>query len=255
MPETQSSVNLPVALREGLEGLALDVSQQTGDRLVSVVLYGDPAKGEPIDVERTSIPVMIVLKDASVETLSEIAGSVHTAMRKHNVAPFVLSENDLRSSTDVFPVKFLDMQSSHVLLAGDDLLSELEISTEHLRLRCEQELRNLTLRLRNVFLRAESDENLRRAISDAVPAFFNMLGAILTLKTGLAPVGRQATVDDAAKQLDVDRELLDSVRTLRPDSNSVSGHELRTLLGRFVNLVESLAGMMDVFEHTDATGD
>ena len=60
----------------------------------------------------------------------------------------------MNQSSDVFPIEFLDIRTTHVILHGTDPLADLEIRRDHLRLQCERELREKLMRLREGYVEA-----------------------------------------------------------------------------------------------------
>ena len=244
---------LPAELQSHLERFAADLNEAVGKDLLSVAVYGPPAKGDPVNVGTTPVPVVVVLEDASVDSLSKIADTVQRAVESFHATPFVISLHDLQTSTDIFPIKFLDMQTSHLLLTGRDVLSELDISTQHLRLRCEQELCNLMLRLRNVFLRnAGNDDALRQAVGFGIAPFFAALGAAVSLETGLTPISHAEIADSAANVLALDHGVLS--RLLDFDPSGGAPVELAQLFNDFISIVESAANFVDRLDGESVTG-
>jgi hypothetical protein len=53
---------------------------------------------------------------------------------------------------DIFPVRFKEMQQSHLLIWGQDVLAGLEISDHYSKLRAVQEIKNLQLRLHRIYV-------------------------------------------------------------------------------------------------------
>lgn len=246
MPIESAYDQLTPKLKSQLEQFAADLSAAVGNDLLSLAVYGPPAKAEAVQLGTTPIPVLVVLEDASVASLSKIASIVQRAVESFHAAPFVVSLHDLQTSTDIFPIKFLDMQTHHLLLSGRDVLSELDISTEHLRLRCEQELCNLMLRLRNIFLRNVGNvEALRQAVGFGIAPFFSALAATVGLKTGLTPVSLAETADAAAKVLSLDRELLNRLLEFKVADAGGSASELEQLFNDFIGVVEFSANFVD----------
>ncbi|MCP4664105.1 MAG: hypothetical protein GY856_52645 [bacterium] len=121
-----------------------------GDNVQSITLYGS-AMRKDYRPGRSNVNLLVVLGKIDVAILRSVLDHVVKG-RRYGIAPFFITETNLRSSTDVFPVKFLAIQESYCVLWGRDILRELEISRAHLRLRCEQEVKNLLLRLRRHFL-------------------------------------------------------------------------------------------------------
>jgi hypothetical protein len=146
----------PPDVQARLRQLCDELSRAPGAKLAAVVLYGGIARGR-YRPGASDVNVLIVLADASVETLSAIAGPLRTAWRAARIEPMVLTTEKLQRVAAVFPTKILDIQERHGVLHGQNPLAGLTIDKQHLRLRTEQELRNLALRLRRRFF-ADYDE-------------------------------------------------------------------------------------------------
>ena len=133
---------LPEKTRNSLNGFCDQLEQSLGDKFVSGVLYGKLAR-EINKTEDMSINFMVVLEKISAAILDAVGDALRKS--KVQIELLTLSEEDLRSSTDVFPIKFLDIKRTHVIYRGKDVMSDLEIPRDNLRLRCEQEIKNLTI--------------------------------------------------------------------------------------------------------------
>ena len=246
--ETNAGVDrdLPETVRGHLTAFCERLRGALGDSLISVIVYGDLVKGEDFDPGRSDVNVMVVLSEVDARTLDRAVSPVTKGARRWRLRTFVVSEDDLRSSTDVFPIKFLDMQKHHRLLCGKDVLADLSISREHLRLRCEQEIKNILLRLHNVYLHRDLRRiNLRHALSGAASAFLNSLSAALDLKTGGSPTPRREIAAAAAREFGLDATTLAGVLDLLDQTSKPNSDELRALYDDFMATVHKAAHAVD----------
>lgn len=245
MPETATD-SLPVIVSEGLQRLTDDLQSSLGASLLSVVLFGDAAKEEQFRIGHSDVKVMIVLERVTTAELDRLAPTVERGVRRFRLAPMILSQDNLRRSTDVFPVKFLDMQQHHRLLAGRDVLTELEIHDHHLRLRCEQELKNLNLRLHASYVRGGNRRNaLREILENAIEPFLLNLRTLLLLKQGEAPARQGEIITAAGDTLEVDARRLQQLLRLRTDSTKVPLEDLKELFGGLMSDVQRAALIVD----------
>ncbi len=185
---------------------------------------------------------MVVLKEVSIDILDRMAPAIRQGMRSFGLTPLVLSTGDLNRSTDVFPVKFLHMQKHHCVICGSDVLSGIAISRDHLRLRCEQEIKNLMLRLRRFYLqRRQRPEAMERTLDEVVPPFMANLSVLIELKTG------EATTDvvDAAEAAGLPGAVLRELLALGSGQLKPDGEELRRLYGAFMETVQQAAEIVD----------
>jgi hypothetical protein len=101
---------------------------------------------------RSDITVVVLLHEATPALLDALAGPLRAAWRAARVEPMLMTPAEVTRAADAFATKFQDIQSCRIVLAGVDPFAELAITTEDLRLRVEQELRNLSLRLRRRYV-------------------------------------------------------------------------------------------------------
>ncbi|MFZ5953462.1 MAG: hypothetical protein ACOYXC_22355 [Candidatus Rifleibacteriota bacterium] len=121
------------------------------DLILHVSLYGSLARKEQVD-QLSDINLLIILSKFSMAQL-EIMVREPVKPGEVMISPFFLTQIDLERSLDVFPGKFLSIIQDHKTIAGPDMLSDLKIDRSHLRLRCEQEIKNLLFFLRRGYLR------------------------------------------------------------------------------------------------------
>jgi len=217
-----------------------------GDQLVSVIAYGDLAKPGRFDPRASALEVMVVLKEVTSDVLNVLAVPVARTTRRYRLEVLTLTEQDLRSSCDVFPIRFLDMQQHYELLCGQDVLADLNVPEEHLRLRCEQELKNLILRLRNLYLhRVHRTKLLAQTLTAAIDPFVRTLSACLNLKSGVAPTESESVIEAAAAEFGLDRDVLDRVFALKHERRRLRAPEMQQLYCAFMATVEQAADVVD----------
>jgi predicted nucleotidyltransferase len=142
---------VPESVRETLRPYLAQVQKLFGASLEAVILYGSTAGGEYLP-GKSNINLLIILTKQDTELLKQYA-ILHKRWQKEQiVVPLFLTQAELRSSLELFPLEYLEIQEQHVLLAGRDPFPELRIDPKHLRLQCEQELRGNLLRLRQRFV-------------------------------------------------------------------------------------------------------
>ncbi|MEK6233130.1 MAG: hypothetical protein N2C14_00305, partial [Planctomycetales bacterium] len=186
--------------------------------------------------------------------LDQPGSLVRDHARQFPFSMMTLTEAELLGSCDVFPVKFLGVREFHAVLAGKECLSDLPIHSKDLRLRCEQEVKNLMLRLRNFYLyRGDLTPLLRGTLVDAARAFLHTAEGMLYLHDGEMPPNRDALLSKLAETFEIDPNVPREVLRLQPDSESQSTVEidekkLRALYGQFADLVTHVAERIDQFE-------
>jgi hypothetical protein len=148
------------------------------------------------------------------------------------VDPFILGADELRGAARDFPTKLLDIRAHHVVLYGSDPFAEVQPSPEHVRLRVEQELRNLALRLRRRLVLAGDDRRgLAAAAANAVPPLAVNLGTLLELAGAGGEDAADGVFARAAEVFGLDGEALAAARAARDErSGELAPEMLQRLL-------------------------
>lgn len=211
---------VPAAIAAALQDLKAELQSAAGQNLAGLILYGGLARGR-FRPGKSDVNVVVLLREATPSALAKIAPVLKKAWRAAAVEPLLLTLAEVARAADVFPTKFLDIKSHHVVLFGENPFAGVEVSHEHVRLRVEQELRNLLMRLRRQYLTTMDDSTLlARALTNVVRPFALELAALLQLVGKPIPADdRSATIfDAAAAEFGLNRELLATLAALRHDS-------------------------------------
>lgn len=134
-------------IRARIASLLEAVQAALGAKLAGVLAHGSVARGEWVDV-RSDVELLLVLRDAELDTLESIAKPLRVARSSARIECTLLTVDEIPRAADAFPIFYEDVRRCRVLLAGGDAFEGLVIHDEHLRLRVEQELRDVQLRLR-----------------------------------------------------------------------------------------------------------
>jgi predicted nucleotidyltransferase len=238
-----SETELGAEDKTAVEAFCEELRKAPNVSIRSITLYGSAARKD-YRPGKSDINLLVVVERIDVSILKSVLDPV-TRSRRYGIAPFFITETNLRSSIDVFPVKFLAMQESYKLLWGYDLLKNLEISREHIRLRCEQEIKNLLLRMRRQFLIAGGrGRSLTEMMSRVVVAFLETLRVVLSLTQEDFP-SREEVVNAAAETFNLDAETLRNVKALRDRDVSLSRAEAEQLFDKFMAIVDKVAQIID----------
>ena len=244
---TNPNTKLPTAIRHPLEHFCNQLRTALADELVAVILFGDSVR-RPESLQATRINIMIVLQSMSVALLDKLSGPIQHTRKSIGISPLILTEEDLQSSTDVFPIKFINMQRHHRVLLGRDVLSDRIVGVEHLRLRCEQEVKNLMLRLRSFYVHNSHHlRSLRETLKNAASSLTTCLSALLILKNEPVPDNDVELVNKAGELMSLDVTAVRSVLEL-DEQPATDETQIQHLYDAFMATVRSTAKMIDGFD-------
>jgi len=220
----------------------LDALKECGElKLSSYALYGSAA-GKNYDPEKSDINVLIAAENISLPVLKELMPAISEA-RMAAISPFFITAEDMRASADVFPVKFMSMRESYVVLDGEDILASLRIKKENLRLRCEQEARNIHMRLTRYFVTA-SGRGLFQSVAKMAGGFFETLRAALSIGSEKL-IAAEEVFAEAEKRFGIAELDLKKIKAAKRMNVSPGPDESEAVFMMLLNAAETLAKHID----------
>lgn len=187
------------------------------DRLVSVVLYGSAAVPGAKD-RLSDFNILCVLKEVNVEELRAAEPVFRWWREMKNPSPLLLGLEELRTSTDCFPMEFHDIQERHVILFGEDVVATLPIADRFYRAMVEHELRAKLLRLRQKAGGVLSENDLLlRLMADSVSTFCVLLRHALKLAGEQPLFGKHEIVAAAVTRFGIDGQPFETLLNLREE--------------------------------------
>ena len=241
-------VYLPPDVAAALDELGSSLRTEAGDNLLGLILYGGLVRGR-YNPQTSDINVVVLLRDASADAMAKIARPLHAAWRAKRVEPLIIAPTELPRLALAFPTKVLDIQRRHIALLGDDPFDGIEVSRDLIRLRVEQELRNLVLRMRRRFIAIHDDPAaLAAAVDDAAATLAVNLRALLFLREIVSDERQPALAiyERAAQTFGLDADALDAMKRLHrsPDDAMVSTE----LFGRLLSTIAKAADIATSME-------
>jgi hypothetical protein len=237
-------------------------AQQLGDQLQSLIHFGNHLNQSLAPIKEDSIQLLIVLKEINAGTLHSLADAYNSIIGKGQIAPMVMTEAEIQSSMDVFPTTFLEMKHHHELLCGEDVLDNLEIESTYLRIRCEQELKNLLLRLQANYITHYGQTRLLKTLfHNSFKAFVKTLHAVQVLFEMPFGQNREEVISQTTEKLELDRELFLRLSKIDLENTGHSLDSLHSLVPSLIELVAAAAAsvdripdQVDLIENTDLQG-
>lgn len=234
-------------MEDKLHELVERLKQAHGDRLLAVILYGSAASGEHKE-HFSDINVLCVL---SRITPAELAfdGPIFEWWRgQGNPPPLLLSEEEVRTSTDCFPIEFSDMKERRRVLFGKDVIESLAIEKTFYRAQVEMELRSKLLRLRQKAADVLSnDAALLRLMIDSVPNFLVLARHALIL-SGVPSGWRKREVVRHLPDIGASSAPFETLLDLRDQNKFAKDVEAPELFASYLSEIEKLVGHVDQLE-------
>src|SRR5262249_24950905 len=138
-----------------------------------------------------------------------------------NDAPLLFDWDQLRNSSDAFPIELADIRQSRKVLAGEDPFVDVTIDNRNLRLQLDRELKGKLLALRSRYLATQGrGERIERLMTGSLSTFLVLFRAALRLFEPQVPPAKLAALDALTRHISFDPEPFRCVYHLR------AGHAL-----------------------------
>jgi hypothetical protein len=216
-----------------------------GDELVAAILYGSAAAGD-YHQHSSDLNVLCVLKKVSPHELVQSEPVFRWWRDQGNPPPLLLSEEEVQTATDSFPMEFHDMQEQRRILFGKDVIASLTIDRSFYRAQVEHELRAKQIRLRQRAAEALSNsERLLRLMIDSVSTFC-VLGRHALILSGREPRWKKTEIVAALEDAIVLRfTATNEILSVRASSKQKLSSDAAALFSGYLREIDSLVRFVD----------
>ena len=234
-------------IRQQLEELVERLQKAHPNRLVSVILYGSAAAGDHHE-KFSDLNVLCVLTEVTPQALDDSEPIFKWWRARGNPSPLLMSEEEVRTSTDCFPIEFHDMAERRRVLFGKDVIEGLVIDKVFYRAQIEHELRAKLLRLRQKAAGVLSDNQaLLRLMIDSVSNFL-VLARHALLVSGLPAGSQKREIAHHLASIGVEPAPFDILLDLREQKRKAADVEPQDLFARYLKQIEALVAHVDRLE-------
>jgi hypothetical protein len=214
-----------------LQALVRGLTETVGPRLKSVVLYGSAARGDFVP-KTSDLNLIVVVETLDPATLEALAPLVRRFARRGHPVPRLFSPSLIVGSADTFPIEFLEIQASRIVLHGEDPFAGVAIRRDCLRLQCEREIKEKMMRLREGYVLChDRTRALRRLLAGSYPAFAALFRGGLHLMGRQVPARSGDVVAAFCEAAGLDRAPFEEVARLRRGEKTTG--DPKTIFARY----------------------
>ncbi len=216
-----------------------------GEDLVSVVLYGSAARDDYHE-QYSDVNLLVVLRHMKPGIYPGLTAVLNWWSHEEKLRPpIVMTLEELRESADVFAVEMLDIQGSHKILHGQDVVEGITVPMNLHRVEVERDLRTTLLRLRNhLLLVNDGDEELKLILAKSVTSVVTLFRHALIVLEENPPSGKPKVVEHAAEVFGFNPMPVRTVLELRSGGHSVDN--VRDLYHAYMDAILAVAHGLDV---------
>ena len=162
------------------------------------------------------------------------------------INPLFLTENYINSSTDIFPIEFLDMQENYLVLYGKDVLKNINVNTSNLRFQCEQELKAKLINLKQLYLRINQDKlAMRNLLFKSFNSVLHILRNVLRLKGKESPYLKQEILKELKSEFQIDINIWEKILAAKLKQIKLSSKDTEELFINFIRELEKIVEIVD----------
>jgi hypothetical protein len=219
-----------------------------GTGLVSVVLYGSGA-GQDHSGKFSDLNILCVLNEVTPDELAQSEPVFRWWRDQGNPAPLLMSEHEVATSTDCFPIEFHDMTRQHRVLHGKDVVSTMLVDNSFYRAQVEHELRAKLLRLRQKASGVLSDKDLlRKLLADSISTFCVLFRHALMLHGQEARMKKRDVIAQARDVFGIDAAPFENLLDLREEKIKPRDLDPTPLLGPYMKQISVVIDAVDGLE-------
>ena len=225
---------LPEETHKLLRAYAKDVKSAFGDHLEGLLIYGSAVRGEFLP-GRSNLNLLLVMTGYDAATLKRYE-PVHKRWSKEGViTPLFLTEQEIKRTSSLFPLEFLEIQEHHRVLGGRDPFVGFHVDTGHIGDAVLQALAGHVLRLRQRYAEAGGANDaimilLPLAITSTVP----LLRGIQRMREWPVLTQSDAVIKDVADRLKIDLQGFHEALMLKRGIISPGPSEIPRVFDRYL---------------------
>jgi hypothetical protein len=236
---------IPDQPQEMFVPLTQDYLKVFGSELVSLIVYGSAATGSYVK-GKSDINLLVVLTEAGMNRLDAAFDTVKFWKKRKVATPLTLTKSFIETSLDSYPIEFLNMKNSHVLVYGENVLANIAFQPADLRLQIEREIKGKIILLRQGYLETEgSARALRQLIRNSFTAFISIFKALLHLKQEKAPQTRRETIKEACNLFSLDAAVFELCSDIKEGKDNLAGPEIIDVFKKYLREVEKIGIVVD----------
>ena len=225
-----------------------DFQTVLGNNVKAIILYGSGATEDYVP-GKSNLNFLILLKKIDLPQLRLCAPLIGKWGKRRVAVPIFLTWQEIISSTDVFPIEFLEIKENHIIIYGEDVINDLPVDIKNLRLQCERVIRGQLIRLRGAFLEAShSHRQLEDLAVSSLTSFIPIFRNLFRLLEIKVPSHRKEILEEAVEKFSLNRDIFTRLLALKNGQIKLKKIEMEALMEDYLPEIQKLADSIDRFK-------
>jgi hypothetical protein len=232
---------LPEQTQKLLQSYSKDVKAAFGEQLEGLLLYGSAVRGEFLP-GRSNLNLLLVVNGYDAAMLKRYQ-PVHKRWGKEGIIiPLFLTDQEIRASSALFPLEFLEIQEHHRVLGGRDPFVGFHVDASKIGDAVMQGLAGHMLRLRQRFAEAGgANDAVTILLPLAVTSIIPLLRGIQRMRGWPVLTQSDAVIKDVGDRLHIDLQGFHDALMLKRGMISPGPSEIPRVFDRYLNAATMLS--------------
>lgn len=216
-----------------------------GEDLQSLSLVGSAARGDFVP-GKSDVNTLLILSEEGMSWLEKAYPILQTWKHKGIAVPHFMLTEAFDNALDSYPLEFLDFKCFHKDIMGPDILANIEIPREPLRLQIERELRGKLFLLRQIFAaHAGREKAMNAALVKSVTVFTAVFQGILELEGKPIPAHRPDLFKHTAECAGFSDKVFQQILEIR---HGKGGKNTRVVFKDLLSAIPEVVKWIDKFD-------
>ena len=215
--------------------------------IISIFIYGSAACDDYVKGS-SDINSAIIFNNIGISELKKSLYMVNESIRHRINTPLFLTKDHIMTSLDTFPIEFIEMKENHIILYGENVLSDINIDLSNIRFVCEEQIKGKLIRMRQGYLEVGlRKKGIEALIKESFDSLFPVFRGLLRLK-GITPFkSKKENIKALGEAFGVDTSVLFAVHADKQNDRKISNQDLESVFFQYIEQLEKLGHIADKF--------
>ena len=229
--------------------LVKDLKDIYGENLLSVILYGENTEDEQ-SKSKLEQNIIVILKSLEASDLKNAIIAIKKWKKTKNPLPIFMSESEWLSSADVYPIEYVEIKNNYEILYGKNVVAPMSVSKYDLRLQCEYEIKNLLVRIRQIYLgNSDNPQFMVKTLEETSLKLVRILKSALNLFDEIAPDEYSEVIQKMAEKISFDGEIFVEILSAKENKRKLAPQKIEGLVQRAINSTDLLYNFINNLEN------
>ncbi len=223
-----------------------------GKNLVSVILYGENLEQDTENIEfkqNLDQNIIALFEKLDASELKNAIPFIKKWRKTKKSLPVVMSEKEWFCSADIYPVEYTEIKNGYQILYGKNVVEPVKISKPYLRLQCEYEIKNLLVKIRQIYLgNSDNHKFMVKILEETSINLIRILKSALSLFDISVPEDYSEIIQKISEQVEFDGEIFIEILSAKENKRKLAPNKLEKMVDRAINSMDLLYKYIDDLE-------